>query len=378
MENKDYLERIYKTNYECALKYCQQKNWTEARKSLETAGQAILKISQIVYGTDKERYMANAKSLAQLLQEVKSREQASGNQPATPSGGGASAVKTQQKSDEQKKDEPAKPKPTVEQALKELYELEGLKGVKDQVSQYVGIVKNRQERIANNLPVPPFSYHLIFTGNPGTGKTTVARIMAKIFCALGICEKPDVVEVVASDLIGEYVGHTANKTKKVVDKAKGGVLFLDEAYRLVEEGTKNFGQEAIGEILTEMENNRDSLIVIAAGYEDDMAEFVKANDGLPSRFKTTLSFADYNGEEMFRIFQNMCKKYEYQLTPAAESMMKQKLNDLYTNRTKIFANARDVRNKFELIYANQASRMASTPHTAEDLKIFDVQDLQGV
>ena len=377
MDNKDYLESSYKTNYECALKYCQQKNWPEARKSLEAAAQALIKIVPMVYGGEKDRYMAKVKSLTELLQEVKSRENAV-KAPAPSSPNAQNNANKDQKKDEKKGDEPPQPKPTVEEALKELYELEGLKGVKDQVSQYVGMVKNMQERIANGLPVPPFSYHLVFTGNPGTGKTTVARIMAKIFCALGICEKPSVKEVVASDLIGEYVGHTANKTKKVVAEAKGGVLFLDEAYRLVEEGTKNFGQEAIGEILTEMENNRDSLIVIAAGYAGDMQNFLKANDGLPSRFKTTLDFADYNGEEMFRIFMNMCKKYQYVLTPDAEVMMQQKLNELYATRTKVFANARDVRNKFEKIYANQATRMATTQHTAEDLRTIDVQDLAGV
>ncbi|MBO5850915.1 MAG: AAA family ATPase [Clostridia bacterium] len=374
MDNKDYLERSYSTNYECALQYCKQKNWTGARKSLEKAAEALVKLVQMSYGQEKDRLLTKVKGLTELLQKVKTFE---GSVPAPATGASNATVKPAQDKDEKKEDS-NKPKPTVEEAIKELYELEGLKGVKDQVSQYVGIVKNIQERKANNLPVPPFSYHLIFTGNPGTGKTTVARIMAKIFCALGICEKSEIVEVVASDLVGQYVGHTANKTKEVIGKAKGGVLFLDEAYRLVEEGTRNFGQEAIGEILTEMENNRDSLIVIAAGYEDDMKEFIKANDGLPSRFKTTLEFADYNGEEMFRIFKNMCNKYQYTLTPQAEEIMKQKLNDLYVNRTEIFANARDVRNKFELIYANQANRMATTPHTAEDLRIFDVQDLQGV
>ena len=373
VENKDYLKRTYDVNFECALKYCQHKNWAEARQSLKNAAQAIIKLVNITYGAEKEFYTAKAKSIAELLAKIP----ADNAQPAPIAGGGQSA----QKPGEEKKDDQPKadvPKPTIEEALEELYALEGLKGVKDTVVSYIAMVKTRQEREANGLPVPPFSYHLVFTGNPGTGKTTVARIMSKIFCALNICEKPEVVEVVASNLIGEYVGHTANKTKKVIDSAKGGVLFLDEAYRLVDEGTKNFGVEAIGEILTEMENNRDKLIVIAAGYAEDMKRFLKANDGLPSRFKTTIDFADYNGEEMYRIFDKMCKKYKYSVTAEAQEILKNKFNYMYMNRGVGFANARDVRNMFEQVYASQSTRLANTPHTEAELSVIEAIDLKDI
>lgn len=384
MDNKYIIKQGYDVNFNSARECLKRNNVTEAKRLFQRALEYAIKLCEMSFGSEREGYLVNARNIKAYIEKIDEKLQSVHvPQPMTAQASAAnasqrSAAAPAQNAPQAQQAQTPVEKPSVDEALNELFALEGLQSVKTKVTSFIAMVKNRQERLENNLPVPPFSYHMIFTGNPGTGKTTVARIMAKIFCALGICEKPEVVEVVASDLVAEHVGGTANKTREVLERAIGGVLFLDEAYRLVEEGTKNFGQEAIGEILTAMENNRDSLIVIAAGYEDDMDTFVRANDGLPSRFKTTLNFADYNGEEMFRIFMKMCEKNQFVLTPQASEMIQQMLMELYANRDEKFANARDVRNRFEMIYANQATRLAMTEHTAEDLSIFDVADVQGI
>lgn len=230
------------------------------------------------------------------------------------------------------------------------------------------------------MKCPEMSFHLVFSGNPGTGKTTVARIVGKVYNALGILSKGHLVEVDRSGLVAGYVGQTALKTQEVIAQALGGVLFIDEAYTLTpENGDKDFGQEAIDTILKAMEDHRDDFIVIVAGYATLMPRFIDSNPGLKSRFNKYLYFADYNGEELYQIFQDRVKRNDYQLDEKAAEAVREHLQELYEDRDSNFGNARDVRNLFEKIVANQADRVAGleTP-SDEDIVTITAEDLEGL
>ena len=247
---------------------------------------------------------------------------------------------------------------SLEEALRRLNALEGLARVKSQVSDWVNQIKVFQMRKERGMSVPDMSYHMVFTGNPGTGKTTVARLMAQIYCALGILSEGQLVEVDRSGLVAGYVGQTAVKTKDALKRAYGGVLFIDEAYSLANGGSSDFGQEAIDTILKEMEDKRDNLVVIVAGYDAPMEKFIASNPGLRSRFKNFIQFSDYNGEELYNIFAGLCRKNQYVLEPEARSLLQAYFNDLYKRRDKNFGNGRDVRNLFESIVTRQSTRVA--------------------
>ena len=272
------------------------------------------------------------------------------------------------------------PRPTLEEAMAELDALVGLEEVKADVDSLVNLVKVRNLRKERGLKCPDMSFHLVFSGNPGTGKTTVARIVGKIYSALGILSKGQLVEVDRSGLVAGYVGQTAIKTQEVIQKALGGVLFIDEAYTLAPaDGGKDFGQEAIDTILKAMEDHRDDLVVIVAGYASLMPRFIDSNPGLKSRFNKYLHFADYNGAQLFEIFEGRVKRNDYQLSLQAAERMRTYLEDLYQRRDENFGNARDVRNLFEKIVARQADRVArlEAPTDAQILTI-EAEDLEGV
>ena len=268
--------------------------------------------------------------------------------------------------------------PTTEALLAQLDELCGLETVKAEVRSLMNLVKVRQLREEAGLPTPPLSLHMVFLGNPGTGKTTVARLLAKIYRAIGVLSKGQLVEVDRSGLVAGFVGQTALKTGEVIEKALGGVLFIDEAYALANQDAPNdFGREAIETLLKGMEDHRDDLIVIAAGYTELMGRFLHANPGLESRFNKYFYFEDYNGAQLLAIFQSMCAKNGYTLDDKATEYAESYFKTLYEERDENFGNARDMRNVFERAVARQSDRVAALEKPGkEELMALTVADLQ--
>ena len=247
-------------------------------------------------------------------------------------------------------------------AIAALDELIGLQSVKQQVEDVIAFSKVSVLRKRKGLPVVEMGQHLVFTGNPGTGKTTVARIVGDIYRDLGLLTSGHFVETDGRGLIAEYVGQTAERVKTIVGEAMDGVLFIDEAYALIqgEDGSQDYGPEAIATLIKMMEDNRDRLVVILAGYEDEMEQMLASNPGLKSRFKTKIDFPDYGPVELMAIFEQLCAKQAYLLTKDAAEKATALFAAMHEEREQHFGNGRAVRNAFDRAVMNQASRIMRT------------------
>ena len=263
---------------------------------------------------------------------------------------------------------------TVGDPYAELEGLIGLDSIKEDIKQLTSFMKMQQQRKQMGLPKVPVSLHLVFTGNPGTGKTTIARILARIYKDIGVLSKGQMIEVDRASLVAEYVGQTAVKTQNRINEATGGILFIDEAYTLAKGDSRDFGQEAIDTILKAMEDNREDFIVIVAGYPDLMRNFIESNPGLQSRFNKYINFPDYSEDEMLEIFRVMCEKYEYTLDENAESRLKEVIHQIELEKDTNFANARTVRNIFETVITKQATRLADSNVDKEEMTILREED----
>ncbi|MBQ8506008.1 MAG: AAA family ATPase [Clostridia bacterium] len=261
--------------------------------------------------------------------------------------------------------EEALPVEDIDDLKAELNELIGLGGVKKEVNNLINMVTVHKLRQQHGLKSPDMSLHMVFSGNPGTGKTTIARMMARIYRSLGILSKGQLVEVDRSGLVAGYVGQTATKTSKVIEGALGGVLFIDEAYALNSNSENDFGQEAINTLLKAMEDHREDLVVIVAGYDGLMDTFIHSNPGLESRFNRYLHFDDYNVDEMLAILDMQLKKGQYTLDEAARAAAKEYIEASNTSSIA-FGNARGIRNIFEKLMVEQANRLSKEENLSKE------------
>ena len=254
----------------------------------------------------------------------------------------------------------------INEVLKKVDALTGLGSVKKEIHDMVNLMIVQKMRQKKGLKTPPISRHLVFTGNPGTGKTTIARMMAQIYKCLGILELGHLVETDRSGLVAGYMGQTAEKVKEVTDSARGGVLFIDEAYTLAIDREGDFGQEAIDTLLKIMEDNREDLVVIVAGYTDRMEGFLDSNPGLRSRFNKYIHFDDYSAEELLEIFGKYCMEQDYILKDSLHPVLLEKIRKMKEDEQENFGNARTVRNYFEKVISNQANRIMQQWNIAMD------------
>ncbi|HEX6972187.1 MAG TPA: AAA family ATPase [Limnochordia bacterium] len=276
-------------------------------------------------------------------------------------------------------DDEAERQARLAEVLRELDGLIGLHSVKKLVREVHAFVDIQRRRAAQGLTTQPIVLHMIFKGNPGTGKTTVARIFGRMFKEMGVLPKGHLVEVERADLVGEYIGHTAQKTRDVIRRAMGGILFIDEAYSLARGGEKDFGKEAIDCLVKAMEDARSELVLILAGYRREMDDFLRTNPGLRSRFPIHIEFNDYTPLELYRIAQGMFRQREYRLDPAARDKLMAILRGADRHLDAPFGNARWVRNLVERALRRQAVRLVGQQAiTRQDLMLIRAEDIQEV
>ena len=280
----------------------------------------------------------------------------------------------------EKKDSVIVNEPLETDPYEELDGLIGLDAVKQEVRSLANFVKLQKQREAKGLKTAKVSYHLVFYGSPGTGKTTVARIVGRIYKDLGVLKKGHTVETDRAGLVGEYVGKTGPKTDTVISQALDGVLFIDEAYSLVPESGNgsDYGQEAISTILKRMEDYRDRLVVIVAGYKDEMQRFIDSNPGLQSRFNRYIDFPDYSPKELTDIFKMYMKKNQYTISEETENYLKEQFEYVVAHKDRNFGNARFARNVFEKSIQAQANRLGGREGLSKEvLTELTIDDLEA-
>ena len=280
----------------------------------------------------------------------------------------------------EKKDSVIVNEPLETDPYEELDGLIGLDAVKQEVRSLANFVKLKKQREAKGLKTAKVSYHLVFYGSPGTGKTTVARIVGRIYKDLGVLKKGHTVETDRAGLVGEYVGKTGPKTDTVISQALDGVLFIDEAYSLVPEGGNgsDYGQEAISTILKRMEDYRDRLVVIVAGYKNEMKRFIDSNPGLQSRFNRYIDFPDYSPKELTDIFKMYMKKNQYTISEETENYLKEQFEYVVAHKDRNFGNARFARNVFEKSIQAQANRLGGREGLSKEvLTELTIDDLEA-
>lgn len=277
----------------------------------------------------------------------------------------------------QQSETPMAEKIPVEAVLAELNTLVGLNTVKDQVRKLVNVHQANELRTKEGLPKIPVGLHLVFTGNPGTGKTTVARIVAKAYHAIGLLPSGQLIEVDRGDLVAGYVGQTALKVQDAIERAKGGVLFIDEAYSLTSDSGAGFGDEAVSTLVKAMEDHRENLAVIVAGYKEPMEGFISSNQGLRSRFQNTISFTDYELDDLVKIFELLAADYQMKISDNVSRKVRDYLSQV--KPAGELGNARFVRNLFEKMYLNLSNRAAADGVIEiHEVTSFEIEDIPAV